>query len=151
MEPLATYVESHLQVRRLFELYPDRVVIHAKWLFGRQYETRVLLGGLSPEPQQLLIRYKWFKHAILGCAIGIGLTVLSSRVGESSRTPILLAASVIVALSMTIALSTVRRVLFVRFTSPDGRPRLDIARTGRNVPAFDAFIRQLQKQIRKSR
>jgi hypothetical protein len=65
-----------VQVSRVFELYPDRVVVRAEWLWRKPYQTTVPLASLKPDCVYQHIRYRLFKRGILALAIGIALTLL---------------------------------------------------------------------------
>ena len=74
--PLATYAERLVQVGRVFELYADRVVVSAKWLWKRPYQTTVLLAALKPDYHVIPIRYRLFKHGLLAFAVGATVATL---------------------------------------------------------------------------
>ena len=58
MQPLATYSERLLEVRRDFTLHDDRVVVQARWFPNRRFEHVVKLASLKGEFQQITIRYQ---------------------------------------------------------------------------------------------
>ncbi|MHB8901382.1 MAG: hypothetical protein ACYC6Y_21745, partial [Thermoguttaceae bacterium] len=74
--PLATYLERLVQVGRVFELYPDRVVVTARWWWGRPYVSTVSLASLKPDYTFQFIRYRLFKHGFLVAAIGAAVALL---------------------------------------------------------------------------
>ena len=57
-EPLATYSERLLEVRREFALYDDRVVVRARWFPNRRFEHVVKLATLKRECQEITVRYR---------------------------------------------------------------------------------------------
>lgn len=147
---MGTYVERLVQVGRVFELYPDRVVVSAKWWWGRPYETTVPLVSLNPDCTYQLIRYRLFKHGLLALAIGVAVAVL---VGRADGTLWHQAASIggwaIAAVGLAISAVTYQRVMFARFARRGGGGGLDIARSGPDRERFEEFVRLVQRQIRK--
>ena len=145
-----TYVERLVQVGRVFELYPDRVVVSATWWWGRPHETTVRLATLSPDCVFQLIRYRLFKHGILAFAIGVALAVMY---GRSDGTLLHQAALVggwgLAAAGMVISAMTYQRVVFARFPRRAGGSGLDIARSGPDRERFEEFVKRVQRQIRK--
>jgi len=148
--PIGTYVERLVQVGRVFELYPDRVVVSAKWWWGRPYQTTVPLASLSPDCVYQLIRYRLFKHGILALAIGVALAVLC---GRSDGTLLHQAALVggwgIAVAGLAISALTYQRVVFARFPRRAGGSGLDIAQSGPDRQRFEEFVKLVQRQIRK--
>ena len=148
--PMGTYVERLVQVGRVFELYPDRVVVTAKWWWGRPFQTTVPLASLSPDCVYQLIRYRLFKHGILALAIGVALAVLC---GRSDGTLIQQAAMVggwtVAAAGLAISAVTYPRVMFARFPRRAGGSGLDSARSGPDRARFEEFVKRVQRQIRK--
>ena len=71
-EPLATYTEHLLEVRREFALYEDRVVVRARWLPRRRFEHVVKLAGLDAAVQEIVVRYRMYRYAGWILAIGPG-------------------------------------------------------------------------------
>jgi hypothetical protein len=78
MEPLATYSERFLEVRRRFALYPDRVVVEARWRWRGRFETTVPLGTLRPEVRYVTVRYRLHRYA--GWALALSLLGLAAAV-----------------------------------------------------------------------
>ena len=148
--PLDTYVERLVQVGRVFELYPDRVVVSAKWWWGRPYQTTVPLASLSPDCVYQPIRYRLFKHSILALAIGIALVLLFGRPdGTWLQQAALVGGWAIAAAGLAIAAMTYQRVMFARFPPRAGRGGLDIAQSGPDRERFEQFVKLVQRQIRK--
>ena len=69
-QPIATYSERLLEVRRDFTLYEDRVVVQARWFPNRRFEHVVKLAALKGEFQTITIRYRMFRYAGWILAIG---------------------------------------------------------------------------------
>ena len=148
--PMETYVERLVQVGRVFELYPDRVVVCAKWWWGRPYETTVPLASLNPNCVYQPIRYRLFKHGILALAIGVALAVLFGRSdGTLFHQAALVGGWVIAAAGLAIGAITYQRVMFARFPPRAGRGGLDIAQSGPDRERFEEFVKLVQRQIRK--
>ena len=147
---METYVERLLQVGRVFELYPDRMVVTAKWWWGRPYQTTVPLASLSPDCVFQLIRYRLFKHGILALAIGVALAVLAGRSDGSLVQQAALVGGWTIALAgLTLSAVTYPRVMFARFPRRAGGSGLDIAQSGPDRERFEEFVKRVQRQIRK--
>ncbi len=146
---IATYTERLIQVTRVFTLHPDRVEIRARWLFRGQFETRIPLASLSPEHTTIRIRYKLLKHAILALAAGVGVVALGRHWSQplAPPSPLIWFGCGLTAAGFLVAALTARKVTFVRFRRKDGRPGLDIGRSGPQVAEFDEFVRTVRRQI----
>lgn len=148
--PIGTYVERLVQVGRVFELYPDRVVVSAKWWWGRPYLTTVPLASLSPDCVYQLIRYRLFKHGILALAIGVALAVLAGRPdGSLAEQAALVGGWTIAAAGLALSAVTYPRVMFARFPRRVGGSGLDIAQSGPDRERFQQFVKLVQRQIRR--
>ena len=148
--PIGTYVERLVQVGRVFELYPDRVVVSAQWWWGRPYVTTVPLSSLSPDCLYHHIRYRLFKHSILVFAIGVALVVLLGRsAGGWAQQAGMVGGWAITGLGLSLAVMTYQRVLFARFPPRTGRGGLDIAQSGPDRERFQEFVKSVQRQIRQ--
>lgn len=149
--PLATYRERLLQVRRRFELYPDRVEVHAKWLFGRQFRSTIMLADLKPQTTEFRIRQRLLKRAIPVTALAAAAAVVLNRPGYEAIQPwAIYGLYAIAVLGGLVILMTWPKVPFVRFPSRrDKRPGLDIARAGPDETNFGEFVEQIRRQIRK--
>lgn len=147
---METYVERLVQVGRVFELYPDRVVVTAKWWWGRPYETTVQLAALNPDCVFQLIRYRLFKHGILALAIGVALALLFGRSdGSLYEQAALVGGWAIAVAGLAISAVTYQRVIFARFQRRAGGGGLDIAQSGPDRERFEKFVKLVQRQIRK--
>jgi len=150
--PMETYVERLVQVGRVFELYPDRVVVTAKWWWGRPYETTVQLASLSPDCVYQLIRYRLFKHGILALAIGVASAVLFGRSGGAWYEQVALVGGwTMASAGLAISAVTYPRVVFARFPRQTGGAGLDIAQSGPDRDRFEQFVKRVQRQIRKQK
>jgi hypothetical protein len=149
--PIGSYVERLVQVGRVFELYPDRIVVAAKWWWGRPFETTVSLKSLQPDCSYQLIRYRLFKHGVLAFAIGVALAVLCGRAdGTWLEQVALVGGWGVAALGLAVSVMTYPRIVFARFPPRDGRGGLDIAQSGPDRARFEEFVRLVQRQIRKA-
>ncbi len=149
--PLETYVEQLVQVGRVFELYSDRIVISAKWWWGRPFETTVPLASLSPDCGFQLIRYRLFKHSVLAFAIGVALAVLGGRSdGSALQQAAFFGGWLVASAGLVMGAMTYQRVVFARFPRRGGgRGGLDIACSGPDRARFEEFVKRVQRQIRK--
>ncbi len=151
-EPLATYSERLLEVRRNFALYDDRVVVQARWFPQRRFEHVVKLAALNGEFQEVTIRYRMYRYA--GWLLAIG--ALAYAVCHYNAETTAFRAVGYVALGVTIcgvALMAVtypqRRIRFARFHTPAGRIGLDIGSAGNDSAAFAKFVQQVRRQIHR--
>lgn len=153
MEPLATYIERLPQVTRTFTLYPDKVLVQAKWRFGGQFQNTIPLASLEPNPRTLLIRQHWHKYARWTFAAGAilaGLVIYAK--GTTPLPPLAMAGGIIAALGMVLMMMTYRKVPFVRFDPAKKKGAgLDIARAGPDAANFESFIQLLRQHIRDQR
>jgi len=152
-QPLATYSERLLEVRRDFALYEDRVVVKACWFPHRRFEHVVKLPALTVEIREVTIRYRMYRYA--GWVLAIGALAFAMCQYQTQGAP--LGILDYVALGVTVcgvALLAVtyphRRLRFARFHTQAGRPGLDIGIAGNDTAAFETFVKQVHGQIRKS-
>ncbi len=149
-QPLATYSERLLEVRRDFTLYKDRVVVQARWFPNRRFEHVVKLDTLTREVQEITIRYRMHRYA--GWVLAIGALAYAACYYYAQG--IALQAVGYVALSVAIcgAILTAltyphRRIRFARFRARTGRMGLDIGSAGSDIAAFEKFVQQVGRQI----
>jgi hypothetical protein len=62
-EPLATYSERLVEVRREFTLYDDGVLVKARWFPNQRIEHVVKLDSLKGEYQEITVRYRMYRYA----------------------------------------------------------------------------------------
>jgi hypothetical protein len=152
-EPLAVYSERLLEVRRRFSLYPDRVVVEARWLFKGRFEHTVRLGSLKSQHRRLVIRYRVFRYA--GWVLAVGLLLFAVAFHEAKGGPIGLGGYMTLAVAVVGGLVVVvtyplRRLMFVRFDAKSGRGGLDIGSGGSDTPTFEGFVRSVEQQVVQS-
>lgn len=149
--PIATYRERLLRVRRRFDLFPDRVVVNASWLFGRTFRHTVQLADLKPQTTEFRIRQRLLKKAIPVTALAVAAAVVLNRPGYEAIQPwAIYALYGLAVLGGLVILLTWPKVLFVRFPSRrDQRPGLDIARAGPDEAGFSDFVDLVKRQIRR--
>lgn len=148
LPPITTYTERLPQVQRVFQLYPDRVEIQAKWTLGKQYAATVRLADLKPRVQRFSVRNRWCKRAIL---IG-SLAVAAAVVFAQGDYPAWLQRTAqycwaIAAGCGATAWVTFRAQPFARFARRDGQPGLDLSSAGADWASFDEFVEQIQRRI----
>jgi hypothetical protein len=152
MDPLARYTERLLEVERDFALYPDHVLVVARWRVKRTVEQRVPLAQLGRETERFYVRYRFYRYA--GWTLALGALVFAAFYYEADGGPIgalgyvalAVAALGLLGLMLTFPL---RRIEFVRFTSKSGRGGLDLGRAGNDAETFQAFVRAIQDQLRR--
>lgn len=150
--PLATYSERLLEVRRDFTLYDDQVVVQARWFPGRRFEHVVKLAALKSEVQEITIRYRMHRYA--GWLLAIG--ALAYAVCHYNAQYMAVQAAGYAALGVTICGAALmaltyshRRIRFARFHTQAGRVGLDIGSAGNDMAAFEKFVQQVRRQIRR--
>lgn len=151
-QPLATYSERLLEVRREFALYDDRIVVRAYWFPTRRFEHVVKLAALKGEFEEITIRYRLFRYA--GWIIAIGALVFAMCTYNAQDAA--LGAVGYGALGLTICGVVLwaltyphRRIRFARFPTHTGRAGLDIGSAGNDMATFESFVRQVRGQIRR--
>jgi hypothetical protein len=151
-QPLATYSERLLEVRRDFTLYDDRVVVQARWFPNRKFEHVVKLASLKGAIQEITIRYRMYRYA--GWVLAIG--ALAYAVCYYNAQGVALGAVGYVALSVTICGAVFmaltyphRRIRFARFHTRAGRIGLDIGSAGNDLATFEKFVQQVRRQIHR--
>ena len=149
--PIFTYTERLPQVRRVFDLYCDRVEIHAQWTAGNAYHNTVKLADLTGEFTRVVIRNRWFKKSVMigSIALAAAAVLPHGDYPQFVRSAALLGwplAGVCIAIA---AISFPKRQ-FARFTRRDGKVGLDLCNAGPNKARYQEFIREIQRRIRKA-
>jgi hypothetical protein len=147
-QPLATYRERLLRVRRDFALYGDRVVVHARWLPAGRYQSTIRLSTLKARPRTLLIRQKEYRWAGWMLALGLLLlAVMFYQSGGQSLPPLGVAGGIVAALGALLMWLTAGKITFVRFDPVEGRGGLDIGCRGPDAGRFEEFVQRVSRQI----
>ena len=144
---IATYFERLPQVCRVFRLYYDRVEIAARWTIGKKYKVTISLDCLSDKVTFSVVKNRWFSKAIM---IG-SLFVCSALVFSRGEYPYLVrrmatACWSIAGISLVVAIFSFPKKQFVHFQQRNGKPGLDICKTG-SQNRFDSFVNELRKRI----
>ncbi len=149
--PIAVYTERLLQVRRRLALYADRVEVDASWLFGSRRHTTVRLAALTPRTNEIFVRNRWLKRAVLIGSLAVASAVVLGRPGYGPWAQrVSLACWVVAGLCAAAAALSFRKVRFVRLLRPDGRPGLDIAQAGPDAAGFETFVAAVKRQVRSA-
>lgn len=149
-QPLATYSERLLEVRREFALYDDRVVIRAYWFPNRRFEQVVKLETLKPEFQEITIRYRMYRYAGWITAIGALIFAACFYNAQDAALGTVGYGALGVAICGVVLLALAyphRRIRFARFHARSGRARLDIGSAGNDTATFEDFVRQVRRRI----
>jgi hypothetical protein len=152
MQPLATYSDRLLEVRRDFALYEDRVVVRARWFSNRTFEHVVKLAALKSDFQEITLRYRMYRYASWIVAIGaLTLAVCYYNAqGEALQVVGYVALGVTICGAVALALTYPhRRIRFARFLTQAGRTGLDISDAGNDMATFEKFVQQVRRQIRR--
>ncbi len=149
--PLATYIERLPQVRRVFQLYPDRVEVAARWTLGGSFRNTVKLADLSGQMTRFTVKNRWLPRAIMvgSCAVAFALVLSRPGYPELVRRAAVLgwpAAGV----AFAVALLCLPRRRFVHFPRSNGNPGLDICQAGPDRARFEAYVEALRRGIRSS-
>jgi hypothetical protein len=152
MEPLMTYAERRFEGTRTFQLFPDRVVIRGSEVLSAEYEQTVRLESLNAEFDHMWYRHPNFMHGIY-LAVGslIAVSVLHSGFGMSVGTYLGGMAAVGVITGLLLAFATRKKVEYAVFKTQAGVAGLSVARSGKQVRDYDAFVQRLVQQIRTCR
>jgi uncharacterized integral membrane protein len=149
-EPLATYSERLLEVRRDFALYKDRVVVEARWFPNRRFEHVVNLSALKGQFQEILVRYRMYRYA--GWILAVGALAYAAcfyYARDLAMGPlgyVALGAAICGALLLALTYTN-RRIRFARFQTKAGRLGLDIGSAGSDSATFEAFVERVRRQI----
>jgi hypothetical protein len=149
-QPIATYTERLLEVRREFALYEDRVVVEAQWRLNKRFEHVVKLATLQGEIEELTIRYRMYRYAGWVMALGALVFAMSYYDAEGRALGIVgqIAMGVMILGAVFVALTYPnRRVRFVRFISKSGLAGLDIGCAGNEMAVFQKFVERVRRQI----
>jgi hypothetical protein len=152
-EPIATYTERLLEVRREFTLYDDRVVVRARWLLRGSFEHVVELATLKAEIQELNIRYRIHRYSGWVMALGGLAYAATYYYGQHGLLGIvghIAMAAMILGTGIMALTYPNRRIRFARFNSRSGRPGLDIGSAGNDVTVFKAFVEQVRRRIQRA-
>jgi hypothetical protein len=151
MDPIRTYRERLIQVRRRFELYTDRVDIQAKWLLRGEFVSSVRLQALDPQFRSFYIRNKLFKPSMFMLVIGFSIVFLAGDVDRlRALAPVSVVGVVVTLVGIAMSWLTSRRIRFVQFPARGGDAGLDIGCAGPDRKAFDSFVSEVQRRIRKA-
>jgi len=149
--PIATYTERLPQVRRVFQLFPDRVEVAAKWTLGRNHRFVVRLADLSGQISRFHVKNRWFPKGVMIGSIAVGFALVLSRPGYPD---LLRRAAVlgwpVAGLAFTVALLSMPRRQFVHFPRSDGKPGLDICKAGPDQARFEAFVAAVRSGITRN-
>ena len=150
--PIAIYTERLPQVRREFALHADRIVVNARWLFGRRHVSVIPFSGLTPRTTRLTIRNRLVKRSILIGSLAVAVAVVFARPGYMPWIHLLSPVAWGVAgVSAALAAYSFPKTPFVRFLRTDGRPGLDIGQAGPDTAHFDDFVEQVRRAIRSQK
>jgi hypothetical protein len=148
MESLMTYSEQRFDGKRTFQLFPDHVVIKGSEMLSSDYEQTLRLDSLLPEFGRTWYRSPSFMSGIkLAVGSFIAVSVLHSGFGMSVGTYLGGLAAVGVVTGLLLAFATRHKVEYAVFKSQAGSDALSIARSGKQVADYDAFIQRLVHQI----
>jgi hypothetical protein len=149
--PIATYTERLPQVRRVFQLFPDRVEVAAKWTLGRNYQFVVKLADLSGQFNRFNVKNRWFPKGVMIGSIAVGFALVLSRAGypELVRRAAALGWPV-AGLAFAVALFSLPRRQFVHFPRSNGKPGLDICKAGPDQARFEDFVDAVRRSITRS-
>lgn len=150
MEPIATYSERFLEVQRQFLLYPDQVVVRARWLLRGRFETSVPLDTLKRDDRRITVRYRLNFYAgwvLAAGALGFAIAFYGARGAMPGLLGLLAGAVGAVGGALLLLTHRHRRTVFARFDPLSGRGGLDIGLAGNDPDTFESFVREVRRQI----
>jgi hypothetical protein len=151
-EPLTTYSERQIGMKRDFALYADRVIVKGENM-RLMFETPVMLADLRPTSQKIWKRHWIFRLGLLiifASIVPLILFVVVRLVNprDSAAVVFLAIGSGLAIVGGTICLSARRRIEWTQYVNQYGTQiLLDVARTGPEKDRYDEFIEALDLQI----
>ncbi len=153
-EPLAKYEEARFELRRQFELFPDRIRVTGKGLYIGRFDQTIPLHILHAPPGRLWVRgvlwryglRAWFFAACLTTGVGVG------GGSEAFTNPWVVGTiGALVWAGLMLTAANFRPAEFARFQTDAGIIALDVGRVGPQAEEFDEFIDLLVSQIETAR
>jgi len=151
-QPLATYSERLLEVRRDFALYEDRVVVQARWFPNRRFQHVVKLATLRGDFEEITIRYRMYRYAGWIVALGALVFAVCTYDAQGGTLGIVGYGALgvtICGIALMAATYAHRRIRFARFPTQAGPAGLDIGSAGNDSATFENFVCQVRRQIRR--
>ena len=147
-----TYSEQRFDGKRTFQLFPDRVVVRGAETLSSDYEQTIPVATLTPETTTIRYRHPQASSAFWMMAVSMaGLFVLMGYFHMPiEATPVVITAGLGV-IGLLLAVATYKKVEFVVFRSDAGVDVLSVARSGKQVGTFNAFVEGLRRQIQSAR
>jgi hypothetical protein len=144
MDVVARYEERRFDGRRIFELFPDRVVVKGTNSLAAEFESTVMLATLQPLASKIRMRPKGFFQGIFMTIIAValiqsGFFSLQSYWGMVDF--------VMIIAGILLALATSRKIDWVQFQTKAGTVALTVARVGKQESEFEPFVQALIRQI----
>jgi hypothetical protein len=153
-DPIATYDEARFDLRRHFELFPDRVRVTGRGQPWGQFDSTIPLATLQPHVNRLWVRGKLFRYGqiALACALGAAVGLVFNYGTEILATPLaMVVIGSIAAVGLVLLLPNIRAVEFARFHTDAGLCGLDVGRVGPSAEEFDQFVSSLTQLIAGAR
>jgi hypothetical protein len=153
-EPMATYQEARFELRRKFELFPDRVRVTGKGLHLGRFDVTVALSILRPQPNRVWIRGWLFRYGLWGllfAACVAGPVVAVGGPEALARPWVVGVLGAVASVALILVVANVRPVEFAQFQTDAGVFALDVARVGPQTEDFDGFIDLLIERIEEAR
>ena len=152
MHPVATYSEVRFAGRRIFELFPDKIVVRGERYLGSEFEQSFHLKNIDPNPGCVRARNRFFQWcpaiALAGFAVCMVL-VHGYRMNFWSFAPMFAAWCCLYGVILMVL--TARKVEYAFFKNDDGIIILDMAKAGKHAAELDSFVAVFIKQIRETR
>ncbi len=153
-EPLATYEESRFELRRRFELYPNRVRVAGRGLHVGLFDDTIPLSILNPHPGHVWVRSALFRYGLnllfLAACLATGLGI-GGGADTFARPWAVVVLGVLLWVGLMLTAAHIRRAEFVRFQTSAGIIALDIGRVGPQTDEFDEFVELLITRIAETK
>ena len=151
MDVLASYREASPGLRRVFTLYPDKVVVAGRVVGGADFETHIPLKELSPDFGFLRFRSR---RCVAGFMLFAALTVLLWLFLSPFQLPLLsgrvVATTSLAALSLGVALAYMPNFKAYRSVSNHGVVVLDIIEAGPDRCRCREFAERVSEAVREA-
>ena len=112
-------------------------------------EQTIRLDNLSPRPNLILVRQRLFKKSLAVASISAAAAVVFDRYGTNIAQWVVYGFVAVALAAGTVTMLSYPKVMFARFMTRAGKAGLDVARAGPDRAAFQDFVEQMQRQIRR--
>ena len=147
---IATYLESRLELRRRFDLFPDSIRVSGGGLFYPRFEQTIPLTALSPIRGRVWVRGRLFTYGLWTLVAVAVACAMNFAVGASAllTQPWFLGAFGSTAcVGLVLVAIRIRPVEYASFQGNAGITLVDVARVGPQTEQFEDFVALLARSI----